>query len=355
MKYALIGCGRIAPNHIAAAEKNGLEIVAVCDILPSACKELCEKKGISAKIYTDYKEMVEKEAPDLIAIATDSGKHAEIAKFCIKKGCNLIIEKPISLKISDAEEIVKLAKEYNVKVSACHQNRFNVAIQKTRKALEEGRLGNLSHGSIVVRWSRDKSYYDQAAWRGTWEGDGGALMNQCIHGFDLLRWMFGDEIDEVYAVTTRRFHSYIEGEDLGQAVIKFKNGCIATAEGTTNIFSNSEDTEILSLFGDKGAIEVGGTAANKIIRWAFSDETEEDSALRETTESAKNVYGNGHASLYADVIDAIENDREPYVSAEAGKRALELILAIYKSSKTGQSVKFPLNDFSTTEMIGFFD
>ena len=257
--------------------------------------------------------------------------------------------------MKDAREIVALSEEFGVKVSACHQNRFNVAIQKARKALEEGRLGNISHGAITVRWSRSRDYYAQADWRGTWAHDGGTLMNQCIHGFDLLRWMLGDEIDEVYGATNNTFHPYIEGEDLGMAIVKFKNGSIATAEGTTNIYDNALDTETLCLYGDKGAIEIGGTAANKVTVWSFKDEKEDDSEHRATTEQTANVYGNGHTSLYADVIDAIKNDRAPYVDAKAGMRALEFILAVYKSRKEGKAVKLPLDEFSTLDMMGTFD
>lgn len=357
MKYALIGCGRVSPNHINAAAKNGLELVALCDIDPSHMQAIAERFNIpdTVRRFTNHKTLLSEMKPDLIGIATESGAHAEIAKDCIRSGCNLIIEKPIALCMKDAAEIVALSEQYHVKVSACHQNRFNIAIQQARKALEEGRLGKLSHGAITVRWSRGKNYYDQADWRGTWACDGGTLMNQCIHGFDLLRWMMGDEIEEVYGVTRRTFHPYIEAEDLGMAVIKFKNGTIATAEGTTNIYTNDLDKETLCLYGDKGVVEIGGIAANRIDVWSFSDENEQDHQHRGFAEQASNVYGNGHTSLYADVIDAINNNRTPYVDAKAGMRALELILAIYKSMKENKPVSLPLTDFSTLEMVNTFD
>ena len=232
MKYALIGCGRIAVNHIKAAVNNKLKIVALCDILPKKMEILQAKteleNAININKYTDYKEMVEKEKPELVSIATESGIHAEIALYCIEKGINVIIEKPMAMNIEDADKIITLAEEKGVKVSACHQNRFNVAIQELRKAVEADRFGKISHGSIHVRWNRDHGYYDQATWRGTWAQDGGALMNQCIHGIDLLRWMMGDEIEEIYGATRQQFHDYIEAEDVGMAVIKFKNGAIGT-------------------------------------------------------------------------------------------------------------------------------
>lgn len=357
MKYALIGCGRISTNHIKAAVNNKLEIAAVCDILPEKMEELLAKHGLekdeSIKRYTDYKVMLDEIKPTLVSIATESGPHAEIALYCIDKGINVIIEKPMAMCMADADEIIRRSKEKNVKVCACHQNRFNVAVQKTRKALETGRFGRLSHGSIHVRWNRNQNYYDQAKWRGTWAQDGGCLMNQCIHGIDLLRWMFGNEVDEVYGATRQQFHDYLEAEDIGMAVVKFKNGAVATIEGTTNVYpKNLEET--LYIFGEKGTVKIGGTSTNNIDVWDFADESDADQENKGLKEATSNVYGNGHTSLFADVIDAIQSDRQPYVDAVAGRNALEMILAIYKSQKTGQPVKLPLKDFASIDMKGEF-
>ena len=358
MRYALIGCGRISTNHIKAAVNNKLEIVGVCDIIPDKMDELLEKHGLkndsTIHHYTDYKEMIAKENPELISIATESGNHAEIALYCIENGINVIIEKPMAMSIEDADKIISLAEEKRVKVSACHQNRFNIAVQELRKAIEGGRFGKISHGSIHVRWNRNKGYYDQAPWRGTWAQDGGALMNQCIHGIDLLRWMMGDEVEEVYGATRQQFHDYLEAEDVGMAVVKFKNGAIGTIEGTTNVYpKNLEET--LYIFGENGTVKIGGTSTNNIDVWDFADETEADSKNKGLEEATSNVYGNGHTSLFADVIEAIENDRKPYVDAVAGRNALEMILSIYKSQKTGMSVKLPLSSFASIDMKGEFD
>lgn len=353
MKYALIGCGRIAVNHIKAAVNNHLEISAVCDPVPEAMEVLLTKHGLekddTIHRYTDYKEMIEAEHPTLVGIATESGLHAEIALYCIDHGVNLIIEKPMAMSIADADEIIRRSEEKGIKVSACHQNRFNVAVQETRKALEAGRFGKLSHGSIHVRWNRNQDYYTQAPWRGTWAQDGGCLMNQCIHGIDLLRWMMGDEVEEVYGVTRQQFHHYLEAEDVGMAVVKFKNGAIGTIEGTTNVYpKNLEET--LYIFGETGTVKIGGTSTNNIDVWNFADESEADTKNKGLQEATSNVYGNGHTSLYADVIDAIEHDRKPYVDAVAGRNALEMILAIYKSQQTGAPVQLPLDDFASTDM-----
>ncbi|MBO4458984.1 MAG: Gfo/Idh/MocA family oxidoreductase [Butyrivibrio sp.] len=355
MKYALIGCGRISPNHIEAAKNNNLEFVAMCDISPEVMKEKSDKFGLQhVKKYTDYKEMLKEEKPELVAIATESGKHASIALDCIEAGCNLIIEKPIALSIEDADAVIKAGREKGVVVCANHQNRFNKSIQKIRDALERGRFGKMFYGTAHIRWCRDYEYYSRADWRGTWEQDGGALMNQCIHNIDLLRWMMGNEIDTVMGMTDKLNHEYIEAEDLGIAIIKFKNGSYGIVEGTTDIYpKNLEET--LYLFGQKGTIKAGGASVNKIEEWRFSDLLDDPNAvMAEFGENPPNVYGFGHTPLYADVIDAIKNHRDPYVTAEDGKRALELVLAIYKSAAEGKPVKLPLTSCSTMDFKGRF-
>ena len=235
MKYALIGCGRISPNHIAAAQNNELQLVAICDIVPACMKDKALKFRLDADVkqYMDYQEMVEKEKPELVAICTESGKHAQIALFCIEHGCNCIIEKPIALSIADADAMIAAAIKHHVKVCACHQNRFNKSVQIIREAIDMNRFGKLFYGTAHIRWCRDHEYYDRASWRGTWEQDGGALMNQCIHNIDLLRWMMGGEIDEVVGMTDRLNHNYIEAEDMGIALIKFKNGSYGIVEGSS--------------------------------------------------------------------------------------------------------------------------
>ena len=358
MKCALIGCGRIAVNHVRAIANNDLDLAAICDIDDTKFDIMLEKAGCGdfskTDRYTDYRRMLDDHPEiELVAIATESGKHAQIALDCIGAGKNLIIEKPMAMSIADADKIIHRADEKNVKVSACHQNRFNAAIQQLRHAVEAGRFGRLSHGSIHVRWNRDRAYYEQAPWRGTWEQDGGTLMNQCIHGIDLLRWMMGDDVVEVYGTTRQRFHDYLEAEDVGVAVVKFANGAIGTIEGTSNVYRRNLE-ESLYMFGENGTVKIGGASTNNIDIWDFADETESDVANKGFKEQTSNVYGNGHTLLYADVVDAVQNGRTPYVDAIAGRNALELVLAIYKSQKTGKPVSLPMDDFSSIDMAGEF-
>lgn len=358
MKYALIGCGRISPNHLEAAINNKLEIVGICDIVPEHMTNLLAKLNIEDNKYTkytDYHEMLEKEHPELVAIATESGKHAEIALKCLEYGTNLIIEKPIALSLEDADKIINKANEKGLVVCANHQNRFNKSIQKIRQAVDEGKFGKMFYGTAHIRWNRGQDYYTQAPWRGTWAQDGGALMNQCIHNIDLLRWMMGDEIDEVCAYTDNLNHDYIEAEDLGMAIVKFKNGSYGIVEGTTDIYpKNLEET--LYLFGQKGTVKAGGKSVNIIEEWLFEGEQEDPEEVKKNnSEMPKNVYGFGHTPLYKNVIEAIQTHTKPLIDAEAGKRALELVLAIYKSAAEGRPVKLPLGKCSTMDFVGRFD
>ena len=356
LEYAIIGCGRISLNHIAAALENKLDIVALCDIEESKMDLIINKFNlpIETKKYIDYEEMLKYEKLELIAICTESGKHGQIALDCIDAGVNLIIEKPIALSLEEADMIILKAKEKKIKVSACHQNRFNKSVQKIREAIETNRFGKLMYGTAHIRWKRDKDYYTQAPWRGTWEQDGGALMNQCIHNIDLLRWMMGDKITEVAGMTDNLIHGYIEAEDLGMALVKFANGSYGMIEGTTNIYPRNLE-ETLYIFGENGTVKVGGKSVNLIEEWQFADNIDDSDEVKDKYhENPPTVYGFGHTPLYTDVIDAIKNDRDPYVTATDGRDALELVLAIYKSAAEGKSVKLPLDKCSTLDFKGRF-
>lgn len=355
MKYAIIGCGRISFNHIQAAIDNNLEIVALCDILPEMLEEKKAKFGLSndVEFYTDYKEMLAKEDLELVAICTESGKHADIALDCLDAGVNLIIEKPIALSTEDAQKIVDKAKETGLIVSPSHQNRFNKSIRKVREAVEQDRFGKKMHGTAHIRWNRGHGYYDQAKWRGTWEQDGGALMNQCIHNIDLLVWMMDSEIDSIFAYTDNLIHDYIEAEDLGLALVRFKNGSYGVIEGTNNVYpKNLEET--LYIFGEHGTVKVGGTSVNVIEEWIFPEEEDVDKIKQENSEIPKNIYGFGHNPLYQNVINAINKTEDLYITAEDGKRAVDVVLAIYQSAKDGMPIKFPVGKIASTDFKGRF-
>ncbi len=350
MKYALIGCGRVAPNHIKAARLNNLEIVAICDVDVEKAELFKEKQELGdVRIYKDYKELIKNEDVDFVSIATVSGTHFEIADYCAKSKVNFLVEKPMAMSITQADKLIESVEKNNVIAGVCHQNRFNVAVQELKCAIDKGRFGKLTHGSIQVRWNRGKSYYDGDDWRGKYATDGGALMNQCIHGIDLLRWCFGDEVESVYGITKNQLHPYNEAEDIGVAVVSFKNGAVATIEGTVNMYESLENT--LSVFGEKGMVKLSGMNSSVTDVWSFSDKEEADEERQNITEEIANVYGNGHTTLFMDFVDSVQNNRTPYIDLYAGKRAVEMILAIYKSQKTGERVVFPLKDFGTTDML----
>lgn len=357
MKYALIGCGRVSPNHLKAANANGFDIVAVCDTDNSHIDDMLDRAALDRDFsdlhrYADWNEMLDTEKPDLVSIALPSGLHAQAALDCIRRGIHTLIEKPMAMRLSDADRIIEEAKKHNVTVGVCHQNRFNIAVQEMRKAIDAGWFGQLSHGAITVRWCRGKDYYDQADWRGKWASDGGTLMNQCIHGIDLLRWMLGGELKEVFGFTERRQHPYIEAEDIGVAVLKFANGAVATVEGTVNCAERNLE-EHLSVFGTTGMCKLGGTSANTVEVWQMPHALEDVSGLIEQTE---NVYGNGHTSLFRDFAEAVRDGRKPYVDAEAGRSALETVLAIYKSAAEGKPVTLPMTeDCASEDFAGRFD
>ncbi|HKL86173.1 MAG TPA: Gfo/Idh/MocA family oxidoreductase [Treponemataceae bacterium] len=359
---ALIGCGRISFKHVEAYadNKETLSMVAACDpVLEKAEKKIADYVKVSSNVkpqaFADYRDMLKTVKPDIVTIATESGKHKQIAIDCLNAGCHVICEKPMALSTADAQEMIDTAKKNNKKIAVCFQNRFNAPVQKLRTAYEAGRFGRILHGMVQIRWNRNESYYAEAPWRGTWEQDGGTLMNQCTHGIDLLQWMMGEDAVRVQA-QTRRFLRPIEAEDFGCAIVEFASGAVGIIEGTADIYPKNLN-ETLSIFGDKGSVVIGGLAVNKLETWRFSDSDvvgdTEDTVLDPDTKDPPTVYGFGHTALFADFVDAIEKDREPLVSGKHGKKALEIILAIYESQKTGKAVDLP-NNFSTLEMKGEF-
>jgi len=354
LKYAIIGCGRISKKHLEALYSNKPMF------LPVACvdvdKELAiktandmkdEYSGKEIKIYISYEDMLKENEVDVVAVATESGYHPEITIKAIESGANVICEKPMALSITDCDRIIEKSKKHNKKVTVCLQNRYNPPIQKLKRAIDAGRFGKIYHGQISVRWNRNMNYYNQGDWRCTWELDGGALMNQCTHGIDLLQWMLGGKIKSVYGVL-RKYNSPREAEDFGAAIIEFDNGSVGIIEGTVDVYPKNLE-EKLSVFGEKGTVVVGGVAVNTIETWRFENED-----LVEDRIDPPNVYGYGHINVYNDFYYSIIDNRDPYITAEDGKKSVEIILAIYKSMLTGKKIELPLSNFDTNKMKGIF-
>ena len=362
-KTALIGCGRISFKHIEgyANNKDKMDLVAVCDVVEERAREKkteYEKlmPGKDVKVYTDYKKLLAEMKPEIVTIASESGYHPDIAIDALKSGANVICEKPMALSVDDADRMNATAREQGKKLAVCFQNRFNSAVQKTYEAQKNGRFGRMLHGMIQVRWNRNESYYKQALWRGTWELDGGTLMNQCTHGIDLLQWLMGEDVVRVHGVT-RRFLRPIEAEDFGSAILEFKSGAVGIIEGTADVFPKNLN-ETLSLFGEKGTVVIGGLAVNKIESWRFADSETvgdtEEKVINPNESDPPTVYGFGHSALFRDFVDAIDQNRDPFISGERGKKALEVILAIYQSMKQKRPIDLP-TQFDTMQMKGFFE
>lgn len=324
LRFGLLGCGRISSKHVNALinNKEEAELVAVYDIVEDLAvdkKNQYESKvqGSNVKVYKDYNEFINDENIDVVTIATISGYHAKQAIDCLNHGKHVLIEKPMALTLEDADKIIKLGRERNKKVCVSHQNRFMPAIQKLKRAIDEGRFGKLIHGTARTLWARDDNYYKQAPWRGTKALDGGTLMNQCIHNIDLLQWMLGGEIERLYSETDT-FIRDIETEDFGAILMRFKNGAVGIVEGSVCVYPKNLE-ESLSIFGEKGTVVIKN---GKIETWVFEDERDYDKVVEEE----ENL---GHIPLYKDFIDAINLNREPLVNGEEGKKAIEIILKAY--------------------------
>ena len=356
MKYALIGCGMISPNHIKAALANNLEIVALCDLVEEnrnkALELIPEELRGGVTLYADHLIMLEEQHPDLVAIALGSGLKRRLSVDCMKAGSNVIVEKPIALSLEDADAMIATAEECGVKLIVNHQLRFGKTVRALKAESQNGEFGKLLHGTVQVRRNRNKAYFDAGKWRGTWANDGGTLMNQCIHYTDLLQWVMGSDVDEVFAYTDRMTHPYIEAEDLGLAVLKFKNGAYATIEGTVNTYpKNLSDS--MAIFGETGTVSLRGKALDDVEAWNFAEGPQDrDSAIEEYEIED---MGEGHAPLYKYAISVINGGEDNLCSAVESRKALELVLAIYKSAAEGKPVKCPLEKCSTMDFVGRFD
>lgn len=342
-KFAIVGCGRICKKHLdAIAEIPEAVLVAVCDIDANKAQAASEISG-GVNYYTSYDDMLQKETVDIVNILTPSGMHPEQTIDIVKKyKKHIVVEKPMALKISDADRMIDVCDENGVRLFVVKQNRYNLPVQKLRQAVEEGRFGKIVMGTIRVRWARHQKYYDQDSWRGTWELDGGVITNQASHHIDLLEWMLGDPVSVMAKTETHL--ADIEADDTAAAIIKFKNGAIGIVEATT--CARPFDLEgSISILGENGSVVIGGFAVNKMETWNFVDESEveRNRILSEFAEMPPNVYGFGHKRYLEHVIDCIKNNKKALVDGFEGRKSIELINAMYESSETGKEVFLHFN------------
>lgn len=337
LKFALVGCGRISAKHadlLGTDKIKNSKLTAVCDLVEDKARKVGEKYGVPW--YTNMDKMMQSEQVDVVSVLTESGNHAKHVIHLAQYGKHIIVEKPMALTLDDADAMIKTCSENSCKLFVVKQNRFNYPVVALRQALESGRFGKLTMGTIRVRWCRTQAYYNQDKWRGTWALDGGVLSNQASHHIDLLQWMMGD-VESVVAKSTTALVD-IEAEDTAVAILKFKSGALGIIEATTAV--RPIDLEgSLSVLGEKGTVEIGGFAVNEIRHWNFTDKLDSDATVKsDYSVNPPNVYGFGHLAYYEDIVESILENKKSLIDGFEGRKSLELILAIYESIETGKEV-----------------
>ncbi len=337
IKFGLVGCGKIAEKHADVLTSGGVvgaSLQGVVDVNAERAADLAGRRG--CRVFATAEEMAASTDIDVLCVLTPSGCHAEDIIALAPFGKPILVEKPMALKLEDADKIIDVCDKHNVKLFVVKQNRFNRPIIKLREALMQGRFGKLVMGTIRVRWCRSQKYYDEASWRGTWQFDGGVLTNQASHHIDLLIWMMG-EVETVFAKSSRALAD-IEAEDTAVVTLKFCNGALGIIEATTA--TRPSDLEgSLSVLGEKGAVVVGGFAANELETWQFEDVDSGDADIFETHgRNPPEKVNFAHTRYYEHVVDCITNHRQQLVDGLGGRRSLELISAIYESIETAREV-----------------
>jgi UDP-N-acetyl-2-amino-2-deoxyglucuronate dehydrogenase len=336
LKFALVGCGRISKKHVdAIAKAEGAMLAAVCDVQVDRARSLGAKLGIPA--FADLDEMLTTLPEiDIVNILTPTGYHAEHAIRVAKHRKHVVVEKPMALRLEDADDMIVACDRAGVRLFVVKQNRYNIPVQRLRRVLEAGRFGKLVMGTVRVRWCRRQEYYDQDAWRGTWELDGGVLANQASHHVDLLMWMLG-QVESVYAMTATQLVN-VETEDTAAVLLRFTSGALGIIEATTA--TRPVDLEgSLSILGERGTVVIGGFAVNELVTWKFEDKTpEDDTVIEESRTMPDNVYGFGHQGFLQNVVRTIRGDGAALVDGLEGRKSIEVINAIYESVQTGREV-----------------
>ena len=364
LSVIIIGCGRVAAKHIKAIKKlsNKAELKALVDVSDKAPLKLLESSKIPAnevKIYNDYKQAIDEIKPDIVAVTVPSGLHFQIADYALRHGCNLLLEKPMTMSSDESRKIYELSKECNRKIAMGHIYRYFPFVSLLHEDIASGKFGKVLHGTIYVRWGHGEDYYSSAAWRGTWKSDGGAMMNQTIHAIDLLVWLMGSKPVEAQAMLSQRLR-HIEAEDLGMALLRMEDNALASIEGTTAT-SDKDHCAMFSVLCENGEITLGlkkGMPSLHIVRNGKS--LNMHYIIKQIS-----TYGfssllnavNPHTGIYADFIEAInDSDRQPLADALSGYSSVDTLMGIYKSAKLKKAVSLPLDEnFSSVDMEGFFN
>ncbi len=340
IRLALVGCGRISKNHFGAIEQHSkrIELVGVCDIDPFALEAAA---GITrAKPYSSLPAMLKEANADIVALSTPSGLHPEQAIQVAESGRHVMTEKPMATRWLDAKRMVSACDAAGVRLFVVKQNRHNPTLRLLKRAVEKNRFGRIYMVNINVFWTRPQSYYDSAAWRGTWEFDGGAFMNQASHYVDLLDWLVGPiESLQAYTATLERD---IEVEDTGVVNIRWRGGALGSMNVTMLTYPSNLEGSI-TIIGEKGTVRIGGVAVNEIQHWQFAEPDPDDTKVKDVSYETTSVYGFGHPLYYNNVIDVLRGDAQPETDGREGLKSLELLVAIYLSARDGRRVPLPLD------------
>lgn len=339
IRMGLVGCGRISRKHIEAVQqhRDDVEIVAVCDTVKEALETAHQATG--AEPFGHLDELLKQADIDLVALCTPSGLHPEQVIMSARAGCHVMTEKPMATRWKDGRRMVRACDEAGVRLFVVKQNRRNTTLQMLRRAIQDGRFGRIYMVQLNVFWSRPQSYYDSAAWRGTWEFDGGALMNQASHYVDLLDWLIGP-VANVQAMTgtlARR----IEVEDTAVVNVRWRSGALGSMAVTMLTYPQNYEGS-MTIIGEKGTVRVGGVAVNEIQHWAFAEPHPDDDRIKEASYETTSVYGFGHPLYYENVIKTLRGEAEPDTDGREGLRSLELLIATYLSARDGRQVSLPL-------------
>lgn len=339
IRIALVGCGRIANNHLEAMEKHAadFEIVDVCDIDAQALERAVARTGANGHIHLS--DMLAQTTADVVVLTTPSGLHASQAIEVAKTGRHVVTEKPMATRWQDGLRMVRACDEANVRLFVVKQNRRNATLQLLKRAAEQGRFGRIYSVAINVFWTRPQEYYDSAKWRGTWEFDGGAFMNQASHYIDLFDWVVGP-VESVMAYTATLDRD-IEVEDSGVAALRWRSGAMGTLNVTMLTYPKNMEGSI-TILGEKGTVRIGGVAVNEIQKWEFSEPHEDDQRVKEVSYETTSVYGFGHPLYYLNVIETLRGTASAETDGREGLKSLELLIAMYLSSRDGKRVALPL-------------
>lgn len=339
INIALVGCGRIAKNHFQAIEQNAkdLNLVAVCDTEKKSVQAASKLYGVPG--YLSLKELLEESTVDIVTLCTPSGIHARQAIQIAKAGKHVLTEKPMATRWRDGLQMVQACDEAGVRLYVVKQNRLNPTLQLLKKAVENNRFGKIYMVNINVFWTRPQDYYDHDKWRGTWEYDGGAFMNQASHYIDLARWLLGpvQSVQAMMGTLGRK----IEAEDTGVLNLRWRSGAVGSVNVTMLTYPKNYEGSI-TILGEKGTVRVGGVAVNDVQQWEFDQSDIDDTSIHDISYQTTSVYGFGHPLYYTNVIQSLRGEQSTLVDGREGLTSLELLIASYRAARDGSTIHLPL-------------